>query len=158
MSTFGSIPPEPQRIHSLDDSARQFAAALEAAVAEVPNAVIFETLRTNERQAWLAGFGVLYDDGRGVVTHAQTAEYGWHFFGVGADVIHETKEWNAPDSWWTQLGEAYERHGLTWGGRWKMRDLPHGQFGKCRTTPSDVARQLYAQGGNTAVWAAVGAA
>src|ERR1035437_5224520 len=107
MSTFGSIPPEPQRIHSLDDCAPQFAAALAAAVAEVPNAVIFETLRTNERQAWLAGFGVLYDDGRGVVTHAQTAEYGWHFFGLAADVIHARMEWNAPDSWWTALADAF---------------------------------------------------
>ena len=157
MSTFGIIPPEPPRIHSLDECAPQFAAALEAAIAEVPNAVIFETLRTNERQQWLAGFGVQYDDGRGVVTHAQTVEYGWHGFGLAADVIHATKEWDAGPGWWNDLADAFERHGLTAGGRWKMADKPHCQWGKCRTTPSDMARSLYANGGNAAVWAAVGA-
>jgi hypothetical protein len=158
MSVFGIIPPEPPRIHSLDDCAPQFVAALTAAIADVPHAMVFESLRTNERQAWLAGFGHDYDDGRGVVTHAQTAEYGWHFFGLAADVIHDELEWNAPSLWWDQLANAYENHGLTAGARWKMADKPHGQWGPCRTTPSDEARSLYASGGNQAVWDAVGAA
>lgn len=157
MSTFGTIPAEPPRIHSLDDCAPQFAAAVEQVLLAVPNAVVFESLRTDERQAWLYGFGRDYDDGRGLVTHAETAENGWHFFGLAVDIIHQRKEWDAGDAWFTSLGEAYEAHGLTWGGRWKMRDLPHGQHGKCRTTPSDEARSLYRSGGNEAVWDAVGA-
>jgi len=30
--------------------------------------------------------------------------------------------------WWNTYGRAAEAHGLVWGGRWKMRDLPHVQW------------------------------
>jgi hypothetical protein len=36
--------------------------------------------------------------------------------------------WNAPEEWWETYGRAAEAHGLVWGGRWKMRDLPHVQY------------------------------
>jgi len=36
--------------------------------------------------------------------------------------------WNVPNEWWETYGRAAEAHGLTWGGRWKMRDLPHVQY------------------------------
>ena len=35
------------------------------------NAKVFETLRTEERQAFLYGFGRKYDDGRGTVTKVE---------------------------------------------------------------------------------------
>ena len=36
--------------------------------------------------------------------------------------------WNVLEEWWNTYGRAAEAHGLTWGGRWKMRDLPHVQY------------------------------
>jgi hypothetical protein len=36
--------------------------------------------------------------------------------------------WNVPNEWWQTYGRAAEAHGLVWGGRWKMRDLPHVQY------------------------------
>jgi hypothetical protein len=46
---------------------------------------------------------------------------------------------------------------LDWGGDWTVRDLPHVQWGKCKASPSYVARGLYASGDVEAVWKAVGA-
>ncbi len=157
MNHFGIVPPEPPRIHALDDCAPQFARAIERVVASLPHARIFETIRTDERQRWLFGFGRDYDDGRGLVTHAHSAQYGWHYFGAAADIIHDAYEWDAPSTWWDDLANVAEAHGLTSGARWKMADKPHVQHGACRTTPSDEARALYAAGGNAAVWKAVGA-
>ena len=36
--------------------------------------------------------------------------------------------WNVDMSWWEMYGRAAEAHALKWGGRWKMRDLPHVQY------------------------------
>ena len=36
--------------------------------------------------------------------------------------------WNVPNEWWETYGRAAEAHGLVWGGRWRMRDLPHVQW------------------------------
>ena len=36
--------------------------------------------------------------------------------------------WNVLEEWWNTYGRAAEAHVLTWGGRWKMRDLPHVQY------------------------------
>lgn len=33
--------------------------------------------------------------------------------------------WTAPDNIWEIMGEIGEEAGLSWGGRWKERDLPH---------------------------------
>lgn len=33
--------------------------------------------------------------------------------------------WDVPAEWWAVYGRAAEAHGLTWGGRWKMRDMNH---------------------------------
>ena len=157
MTAFGTIPPEPPRISSLDDVALQFRDAILAVLAEIPDAMVYESLRTDARQAWLYGFGRQYDDGRGIVTHAETADHGWHKFGCAADLIHRTKQWDAGDEWFANLGAVGKANGLTWGGDWQMRDLPHLQWGKCRPAPSQEAMTLYASGGNPAVWYAVGA-
>ena len=37
------------------------------------DAIVAETLRTDERQEFLYGFGRDYDDGRGIVTHSRAA-------------------------------------------------------------------------------------
>jgi len=33
--------------------------------------------------------------------------------------------WNAPAAVWNRIGEIGEKHGLSWGGRWKNADCPH---------------------------------
>lgn len=162
MSRFGTIPPEPPRIATLEPLAPAVRRAVLLVQADVERETgarprVYETLRTDMRQAFLHGFGRTYDDGRGKVTQVKSAHTGWHFYGCAADLIHPTRAWNAPEDWWLVLGEAAIRHGLGWGGDWPMRDLPHVQWGRCRISPSPRAAELFAQGGYPAVWAAVGA-
>lgn len=120
--------------------------------------VVAETLRTRERQAFLYGFGRTYDDGRGIVTKAATAALSWHGYGLAADIISRASGWNARPAFWEALGLHALAHGLTWGGTWKARDLPHVQWGKCRQSPSARATSLFAAGAIEAVWREVDAA
>jgi peptidoglycan L-alanyl-D-glutamate endopeptidase CwlK len=142
---------------SLDGLAPKFRAALEAMLAEMPDAKVAETVRTPERQSFLYGFGRDYDDGRGIVTNAPTALTSWHAYGLACDLTHREHEWAAPLAWFQKMGECAERHGLQWGGRWRHPDNPHVQFGTLKDTPSYVAVGLYTTGGKEAVWKAVSA-
>lgn len=124
------------------------------------NPFVFETLRTNQRQNFLYGFGRQYDDGRGVVTHSMDADESWHHYGLAVDIISKTEGWDAPMKFWKKLGEVTRANGLHWGGDWvSFRDLPHVQWGEpMRQSPSPRAARLLAQGGFQAVWKEVGAA
>lgn len=161
MARFGVVPPEPPVIRSFDGCAPLFVAALKAALLELdggrqewPN----ETLRTVARQEWLYGFSRYYDDGRGAVTNAVTAFKSWHIYGLACDVVEkDATPWDAPPTFWNQLGEAGERHGLVWGGRWRHADLPHLQWGNCPVTPTDDDAVLYHTQGIEAVWKKYGA-
>lgn len=164
MPRFGTVPPEVPVERSLDVCAPKFAAAVRAMMADLArdyperSGFAFETLRTPERQEFLYQFGREYDDGRGIVTNAPDAFSSWHGYGLAVDVVEkDATPWDAPPSFWNAIGEAAERNGLTWGGRWRRPDLPHVQWGKCRISPSDRARALLAAGGLNAVWRAVGA-
>lgn len=124
--------------------------------------VIFETIRTPERQAYLYGFGRTYDERpkpRGRVTKVQDARLGWHFYGLAVDIVENDKDpWIAPLGFWNALGKHAEALGFTWGGRWTdPYDAPHIQWGRCRRSPSKRARELYDAGGAEAVWREVGA-
>lgn len=119
--------------------------------------MVYEAFRSDERQEWLYGFGRDYDDGRGLVTHAQTTAHGWHGYGLAADLISQAHGWDS-SAFFDALQAAAETNGLTSGSAWQMRDRPHVQFGKCRTTPSAQAAQLAGDGNDlTALWEAVGA-
>ena len=162
MATFGVVPKEPPRQNALDVCAPKFAAAVLAVIHDMENdgydPIVYETLRTPDRQRWLAGFGVDYDDGRGVVTHAESVYTTWHGFSTAADIISASKEWDAPPDFWTALANAAADHGLVSGSVWRMKDLPHVQWGPpMRTSPSAEAKDLLDQGGLPAVWQAVGA-
>lgn len=162
MSRLPLPPKEVPRESRLELLAPRFRAAVEAVVADMQargHAVrVFETLRTEERQAYLYGFGRDYDDGRGPVTRAASALQGWHAYGLAADLVQaDQTPWIAPQAFWQDLGTIAEQHGCTWGGRWKVVDLPHIQWGRCRKSPSQRSRDLLSAGGLTAVWAAVGA-
>jgi hypothetical protein len=161
MSNFGTIPPEPPRQHDLSACAPRFAAAvtevLAALTAEGFDPVVYEAMRSDARQTWLYGFGRDYDDGRGIVTHAQTTAHGWHGSGLAADIISAAHGWDSR-SFFDALAATVATHELTSGSFWQMQDRPHVQWGKCRTTPSDASPRLVASGGLPALWAAVGAA
>lgn len=153
-------PPEVPRVSRLDGLAPRFRTAIEAILLDIEKERVFETLRTDERQRFLYGFGRDYDDPtpRGPVTKAQTAMGGWHFYGLAVDIVeNDATPWVAPVAFWQSLGLAAERHGCKWGGRWPRVDLPHVQWGGCRVSPSRRARDLYTSGGREAVWAEVGA-
>ena len=130
--------------------------------------LVWETVRTNERQIYLYRFGREWDDGRGVVTNVYEADDGWHFYGLALDVICRRRLWKATPSFWRALQTACAQEGLRWGGDWNMNgdcgderllDRPHVQFGPpMRVSPSPSAARLYAGGGRQAVWAVVGAA
>ena len=137
--------------------APQFRAQVNAILAQMGDAKISEGLRTFERQSFLYGFGREYDDGRGIVTNAASNLTSWHGYGLAVDIVHATLEWDAGDKWFRLLGDTAKAHGCKWGGDWFHPDLPHVQWGKCKDSPSDKARALYADGGVEAVWNAVGA-
>jgi hypothetical protein len=130
-------------------------------------AVIFETLRTPARVAFLYGFGRQYDDGRGIVTKVRDPWTGWHPVGLAFDAVHRVLIHKAPRTWWNKLGGVMKKAGLRWGGDFNANDvldddrtvdLPHAQWGRCLVTPSPRTRQLVEQGGLIALWQAVGAA
>jgi len=156
-------PDEPDVNRSLDCLAPLFRVRVLAMLGQMRNdegldPIISESCRTDERQAWLFGFGREWDDGRGVVTHAATGNHGWHKFGLAVDVISQDDQWDAPASFWRALGVAARAQGLAWGGDWpKFKDLPHVQFGPpMRQAPSSRAAELWAQG-REVLWREVGA-
>ena len=156
-------PPEIPRLSAVEHLAPRFRAALLQVLDELRTEhwppLVFETLRTDARQAYLWGFGRTYSDGRGIVTYSRDADETWHGFGLAADVVHARAYWQAPHEFWTALGAAARRCGLTWGGDWPgFTDRPHLQWGApTRRSPSPRAARLRESGGLPAVWAEVGA-
>lgn len=174
-------------IHTdLDDCAPLFAVAVHDAIGACEragyDAMVAESLRTNEVQE------LYYRRGRpptaeypGPVTHARTAMYSWHGYGLAVDVISRSRAWFRPlrilnptpdtlaaearraiqerDHWYAGVSAIFKAHGLDWGGDWRApkQDLPHFQWGTLKPSPSEKARALYAAGGLEAVWRAVGA-
>lgn len=171
MAVFGVTPAEVAVQRSLDLCAPAFAAAVRRTLARLdggPPEMVFETMRTEERQSFLYGFGRSYDDGRGKVTKAMMAGLSWHRFGLACDVVEKDKTpWIVPEGFWDALGAAAEAEGLAWGGRWTgldehgqrvpRPDLPHIQFGACPITPTKLDRMLLQTDGLEAVWRKYGA-
>jgi hypothetical protein len=162
MPKFGTVPPE-VRVQGdpkfLAPKMREAALAVVADMAKAGHqARIFETLRTPERQAFLHGFGRVYDDGRGTVTKVADVWKGWHAYGLAVDIVQaDATPWDAPQAFWQTLGKCAEAHGLRWGGRWKFLDLPHSQWGKAPMSPTAEDAKLAASAGLPAVWARYGA-
>jgi hypothetical protein len=123
------------------------------------DAYVFESYRTKELQE------LYYQRGRTVkppfkpVTNAKSNLYSWHGYGLAVDVISKAHLWSPPegDAWFGKVAAIFKRHECKWGGDWTTRDLPHFQWGRCKASPSDLARQLLAAGGVEKVWDAVGA-
>lgn len=75
---------------------------------------VHETYRSPARAAMLALVG------RGT-------RKSMHCYGIAADIISESRKWSPPAAFWMALGHHAGELGLTWGGTWRKRDLPHVQ-------------------------------
>lgn len=145
--------------HAVQSDLRLLAPRFGLAVADALNAcwrrgldpVVYETLRTPERQAWLYAQGRTREGE--IVTNARDAFTSWHGYGLAVDVISAKQAWAAPPEWWSAVAREFKARGCAWGGDWRMRDLPHFQHGApMRSSPSPRARELYVEGGFAAVW------
>lgn len=146
-------------VRSLDGLAPKFRAAVEAALAECQeknlDAIVYESLRSDELQKLYYARGRTEIPPDYTVTNAKSAQYSWHFFGLGVDVISKSKRWDVSDDWRAKVSAIFTHHMCAAGAYWPHPDYPHYQWYLCRRSPSDEARRLYAQGGLPAVWRAV---
>lgn len=157
---FGIVPPEPPANRELaplpDVFESRIGATLASLSAHGAPSILREGKRSPERQAWLYGFGRLYDDGRGRVTNAKSGLYSWHGFWLAGDIVEAEREDNAPTSYWRLLRDLARSNGLASGMDWPdFTDPPHVQPRELKRSPSNAARILYAAGGLSAVWRAV---
>ncbi len=119
--------------------------------------IVYETYRSNALQVIYYARGRTVKPPMKTVTAAPNNLYSWHGYGLAVDVIHRTKGWNAGESWFGDVAQVFKRYGCKWGGDWEKQDLPHFQWGLCRASPSDKAREILQAQGVRAVWAAVNA-
>jgi len=146
---------------TLDGMPPKMRAAVEAALRECNDerldAVLYESHRSEELQQ------IYYRRGRTeippdyTVTNVASAKYGWHFYWLAVDVISASRRWSVTADWRRRVTAIFKKHGLSAGAEWPHPDDPHYQWGKCRRSPSEECRALYAEGGLEAVWRAVGA-
>ena len=141
--------------------APRFRAAVDAALADCRaaglDAYVYEAYRSQELQSLYFARGRTEIPPLQTVTNAASNLYSWHGYGLAVDVISYSHGWSRPESWFAEVAAVFKRHDCRWGGDWKMKDLPHFQWHRCRPSPSDRARELLAAGGMAAVWREVGA-
>lgn len=147
-------------VNSLQELAPLFRDAVEDALHECwrndLDAKVYETWRSPALQA------LYYKRGRppteeypSPVTNAEDNLHSWHGFGLAVDVISEQHGWSAPESWWRDVADIFQRNRCKSGYYWPHPDRPHHQWHLCKRSPSDVARDLYKRGGLDYVWKAV---
>lgn len=151
----------PEREPAINRDLRVLAPAFGLALADGLNAcwrkgldpVVFEALRTRERQDWLYAAGRTRPGA--IVTKARES---WHLYGLAADIVSRKMRWSAPGDWWLAVAEELEARNLVWGGRWTgFPDLPHFQWGRPMAKSPRTASRLAREGGLVAVWRAVDA-
>jgi D-alanyl-D-alanine carboxypeptidase len=140
---------------SLDLLAPQFAAAIRSGLVEFPDAMVYESYRTNALQQLYYARGRTVKPPDKPVTNASTNLYSWHGYGLAVDIIHRELRWSAGDIWFRKMTEIFKHHGCKAGLEWKHPDPPHIQWGLCRASPSDKAREILAKEGLHAVWEVV---
>jgi hypothetical protein len=143
--------------------APRFNEAVIAAIAECNkqgyDAWIYEAYRTNELQELYYRRGRVVIPPKKPVTNAKTNLYSWHGYGLAVDVVSKARLWE-PDGgtqWFRAIAEIFKRHDCKWGGDWIKADPPHFQWGRCKPSPSDLARLILREDGTGGVWKAVGA-
>jgi hypothetical protein len=139
-----------------------FRRAVEAAIAECHSvgldAFVYEASRSPELAAVYYARGRTVKPPEQTVTNAPDETFTWHGYRLAVDVLSRARLWDAGDEWFEKVAVIFKKHGLKWGGDWKRRDMPHFQWGACKPSPSQRARELRASAGVEAVWRAVGAA
>jgi hypothetical protein len=131
--------------------------AIAACKAAGLDAYVYETYRSPELAAAYYARGRTEIPPHKTVTNAQSNLQSWHGYGLAVDVISKKNGWNKPEEWFAQVAECFRAEGCRWGGEWKMKDLPHFQWGLCKPSPSPRAHELHALGGKEEVWKAVAA-
>lgn len=119
-----------KRLSQVHPLLRQKAEAVIAQLAaEGLTVEVVSGLRTADEQ------NALYAQGRTKPGPKVTYAKAWqsnHNYGLAVDFcpfVNSKPDWNAPRAVWKRIGEAAERQGLEWGGRWaKFRDMPHVQL------------------------------
>src|SRR5215831_10327267 len=173
------LPNPPAEVPADDDIAKlapRFAERVRDLIAEMERCghdpVVAEAFRSDERQAWLYGFGREYDDGRGNVTGAATGARSWHRYGLAVDIMSKANGDSPPRGFWDDLRAIAEELRLTSGDDWDRdgipverdadehrADPPHVQWWTpgMRVTPSDHGWELLRSQGVEAVWREVAA-
>lgn len=108
-------------------------------------------------------------------SHAPSALFSWHGYGLAFDVISKARGWKVwpewseesdgwvggDEAWYEAVSNSFKAAGLRWGGDWSVgkKDMPHFQWHieGMHESPSDTARALIASGGPEAVWRVLGA-
>lgn len=139
-------------------------------------AIQFDTLRTGDRQAFLAGKGrtaaqlvaakvdpkwAWPDCPDGIVTKAFHLVDTPHAYSLAFDITeNDATPWTASQAFWNAVGVECRTAGCRWGGDWRFLDLPHCQIG---TLPASVRqwpqayRDALARGDFTTIWTLAGA-
>lgn len=108
---------------------------------------VYETYRSDRRQRYLYSYGRTRPGAK--VTNVATAQTGFHYWTLGADIIDATRLWSAPERFWYWLGQHAESCGLVAGAFWKsFPDRPHIQFAAWESASRRPAwvRRLQAEG------------
>lgn len=123
------------------------------------DAYVFEAYRSSELQELYYRRGRTVIPPKGTVTNAKTNLYSWHGYGLAVDVISRARLWKPEggEKWFREVAAIFKDEGCKWGGDWTKPDTPHFQWGRCKPSPSDLARLIMGQDGQEAVWTAVGA-
>lgn len=94
--------------------------------------VIIETVRSNERQAYLYELGRTIDIKNGIVTNVKIPTFHNEIVGLAFDIaplVNGSIPWNGHSNLWNLMGQEGKKLGLTWGGDWKsIVDKPHFQL------------------------------
>jgi hypothetical protein len=119
--------------------------------------IVYETFRSQEVQAEYFARGRTIIPPSDTVTNAPSNLASWHGYGLAIDVISAARHWGPGPEWFENVAACFRANGCRWGGEWKRPDFPHFQWGLCKPSPSDRARELIMHGGPRAVWVAVSA-
>lgn len=176
MSALPKPPKEVPRETALDKLApgfvRKVHALLDAMKKAGHQAYIGESWRTDARQQFLFGFGRKYDDGRGVVTKASSADTTMHAYGLAVDIwdaANPAAPWQPknPTAFRAELQKQCKALGLRWGADWnhngstadeRFVDWPHVQELAAPRTPTSRDQQDRKTGNLRAVWSRYGVA
>ena len=127
-----------RKLDDLSPAFRPLAIELLARCVEAGIAVmVVDTLRTVEEQRGNIRRGVSWtQNSRHLTGDAIDIAPYEVWLAKGADKLN----WDASDPVWQRLGAIGEALGLTWGGRWKQRDMGHFELPAAPRRPAEERR------------------